>query len=37
MMFKVLSQVKHWPDNDLFKYSLPLPLKTNLSDSSSTL
>jgi len=24
MMFKVLSQVKHWPDNDLFKYSLPL-------------
>lgn len=35
MMYRVLSQVKHWPNNDLFNYSLPLPLKTNVSDSSS--
>jgi CubicO group peptidase (beta-lactamase class C family) len=35
MMYRVLSQVKHWPNNDLFNYSLPIPLKTNVSDSSS--
>jgi CubicO group peptidase (beta-lactamase class C family) len=28
MMTKVFSQVKSWPDYDLFSYSLPVPLKT---------
>jgi hypothetical protein len=36
MMYRVLSQVKHWPDRDLFDYSLPVPLKNNLVDSSSS-
>jgi CubicO group peptidase (beta-lactamase class C family) len=31
MMFRVLSEIKQWPDNDLFAYSIPIPLKTNLS------
>jgi CubicO group peptidase (beta-lactamase class C family) len=35
MMYRVLSQVEHWSNNDLFNYSLPLPLKTNVSDTSS--
>lgn len=35
MMYRVLSQVKHWPNNDLFNFSLPIPLKTNVTDSSS--
>ena len=34
MMYRVLSLVKHWPDEDLFNYSLPLPLKTSLEDTS---
>jgi CubicO group peptidase (beta-lactamase class C family) len=34
MMYKMLAQVKHWPEEDLFSYSLPLPLKFNLTDSS---
>jgi CubicO group peptidase (beta-lactamase class C family) len=36
MMYRVISQVKEWPEEDLFEYSLPLPLKANLKDSSST-
>jgi hypothetical protein len=34
MMYRVLSQVRNWPDNDLFKYSLMVPLKINAKDSS---
>lgn len=35
MMSRVLSQIKHWPEDDLFTYSLPIPLKPNLTDSST--
>jgi CubicO group peptidase (beta-lactamase class C family) len=34
MMFRVLSQTKQWPGNDLFKYSMMVPLKTSIEDSS---
>lgn len=34
MMYRMLAQVKHWPDEDLFRYSIPVPLKYNLNDSS---
>jgi len=34
MMHRVISQVKRWPDYDLFDYSLPVPLKINLNGSS---
>jgi hypothetical protein len=27
MMSKFLSRVKDWPDTDLFRYSVPVPLK----------
>ena len=37
MMYRVLSQVKHWPDRDLFDYSLPVPLKTRLMDSLTSM
>jgi CubicO group peptidase (beta-lactamase class C family) len=37
MMYRVLAQVKHWPDRDLFEFSLPVPLKTSLIDSSSSM
>lgn len=30
MMYRVLSKIKPWPDYDLFNYSLPVPLKTTL-------
>jgi hypothetical protein len=33
MMYRVIAQVKRWPDNDLFEYSLPVPLRNILSDS----
>lgn len=33
MMNRVLAQVKHLPEEDLFSYSLPIPLKFNLTDS----
>jgi CubicO group peptidase (beta-lactamase class C family) len=33
MMYRVQSQVKQWPENDLLEYSFPVPLKTNLADS----
>jgi CubicO group peptidase (beta-lactamase class C family) len=32
MMYRILSQVPQWPDYDLFSYSLPVPLKTSLSE-----
>lgn len=32
MMYRVLSEVPEWPTYDLFSYSLPIPLKTNLSE-----
>lgn len=35
MMYRVLSQLKTWPDQDLFDYSLPVPLKNSLSEYSS--
>jgi hypothetical protein len=31
MMYRVLSQIKTWPEYDLFNYSLPAPLNTSLS------
>jgi hypothetical protein len=33
MMARVTSQVRHWPHYDLFNYSLPVPLKSGVSDS----
>jgi CubicO group peptidase (beta-lactamase class C family) len=30
MMYRVLSKINPWPDYDLFNYSLPVPLKTTL-------
>lgn len=32
MMNKVVSKIESWPDEDLFAYAIPTPLKTNLSD-----
>lgn len=32
MMNRALSKIDLWPDNDLFNYSLPLPLKTSLNE-----
>ncbi len=34
MMYRIMSQVKKWPDEDLFNYSLPVPLLTGLKDTS---
>ena len=36
MMYRVLSQVKHWPDEDLFTFSLPLPLNNDLNNPLMT-
>jgi CubicO group peptidase (beta-lactamase class C family) len=30
MMYRVISQIKPWPDYDLFNYSLQLPLKSSI-------
>jgi CubicO group peptidase (beta-lactamase class C family) len=30
MMYRVIYQIKNWPEYDLFDYSLPVPLKINL-------
>ena len=30
MMAKFISRVKHWPETDLFSYSLPVPIKTGV-------
>lgn len=35
MMYRVIAQVRRWPEVDLFEYSLPVPLKTSLPDSLS--
>jgi hypothetical protein len=35
MMYRVISQIKPWPEYDLFNYSLPVPLNTNLSEYSN--
>ena len=32
MMYRVISQIKPWPDFDLFNYSLPVPLNTSISE-----
>lgn len=34
MMYRVISKINPWPDYDLFNYTLPLPLKTILTESS---
>jgi CubicO group peptidase (beta-lactamase class C family) len=34
MMHRVISQVKPWPDYDLFDYSIPVPLNTALTENS---
>ena len=34
MMYRVISQIKQMPDNDLFDYSIPVALKPGLIDSS---
>ncbi len=33
MMYRVISQIKLWPEYDLFGYSVPVPLKPALTDS----
>jgi CubicO group peptidase (beta-lactamase class C family) len=33
MMYRVISQIKPWPDNDLFSFSIPVPLKPDLPDT----
>jgi CubicO group peptidase (beta-lactamase class C family) len=35
MMCRVFAQLKHWPDDDLFKYSLSVPLITSIEDSTA--
>jgi CubicO group peptidase (beta-lactamase class C family) len=35
MMYRVISQIRHLPEEDLFDYSLPVPLRSSLTDSSS--
>jgi CubicO group peptidase (beta-lactamase class C family) len=35
MMYRVLAKVTPWPDNDLFNYSIPVPLNVNLSEYSN--
>ena len=35
MMYRVISQIKPWPENNLFNYSLPLPLNKTLSEYSN--
>jgi CubicO group peptidase (beta-lactamase class C family) len=32
MMYRVVAQIKPWPEHDLFDYSLPVPLKSNLTE-----
>ncbi|HKK41642.1 MAG TPA: serine hydrolase domain-containing protein [Bacteroidales bacterium] len=34
MMYRVMLRIKTWPENDLFNYSLPVPLKYSLSETS---
>ncbi|TAL63726.1 MAG: class A beta-lactamase-related serine hydrolase, partial [Bacteroidetes bacterium] len=33
MMYRVLSQIKPWPDYDLFNFSLPVPLKSDITEN----
>lgn len=35
MMYRVLSQVRKWPNEDLFAYSLPIPLRDGYRDTLS--
>jgi CubicO group peptidase (beta-lactamase class C family) len=35
MMYRVISQIKHSPDFDLFNYSIPVPLNSFVGESSS--
>jgi len=34
MMNKAILKIEPWPDNDLFSYSVPIPLKTSLTEYS---
>lgn len=34
MMYRVISKINPWPENDLFDYSLPAPLKSSLNQYS---
>jgi CubicO group peptidase (beta-lactamase class C family) len=33
MMYRVVAQINPWPENDLFEYSLPVPLRSDLTES----
>jgi CubicO group peptidase (beta-lactamase class C family) len=35
MMYRVMTRIKPWPEYDLFDYSLPIPLKINLTGNSN--
>lgn len=35
LMYRIISQIKEWPDYDLFDYSLPLPLNNNKAITSN--
>ncbi|MBK7133956.1 MAG: beta-lactamase family protein [Bacteroidales bacterium] len=35
MMYRVIAQVQPWPEEDLFTYSLPVPLKTTMDEYQS--
>jgi CubicO group peptidase (beta-lactamase class C family) len=35
MMYRVISQIRPWPEYDLFNYSLPVPLNTTLTEYSN--
>jgi CubicO group peptidase (beta-lactamase class C family) len=37
LMYRVISRVKQWPENDLYSYSLPLPLNISLDPNSIRL
>ncbi len=32
MMYRVLASIKQWPEEDLFRYSVPVPLRNTMSD-----
>ena len=35
MMYRAISQIKPWPEHNLFNYSLPVPLNTTLTEYSN--
>ncbi len=34
MMYKVIAKIKPWPDEDLFNYSIPVPLNSSLTNDT---